>query len=231
MNLIYKLVDKFLMNDFSKIISKIVNNNSKTELTVFDIGCFQGNFSRNLQKEIKKKTNYFLFDPNPNLIIKDFQYKKLAFSNDKGFKKFYLNTFFPASGSSLNTIHAKDELWNFTRKLITGNLNKRFESFDVKIDTIDNFCDEQGIDFIDILKIDTEGSELEVLEGAKNMLNKTNIILIEVLDERKKFKEKYQRVMDILEKNHNFNKTLEKKIWSLGTLSNMKAMDILFKKT
>ena len=29
MNLIYKFVDKFLMNDFSKIISKIVNDNHK----------------------------------------------------------------------------------------------------------------------------------------------------------------------------------------------------------
>ena len=62
------------------------------------------------------------------------------------------------------------------------------------------------------------------------MLKKTNIVLIEVLDEKKKFKEKYQGVIDILEKNYNFNKTLEKRIWSLGTLSNMKAMDILFKK-
>ena len=230
MNLIYKFVDKFLMNDFSKTISKIVNNDSKKEITVFDVGCFQGNFSRSLQKEIKKKTKYFLFDPNPNLEIGDFQYHKLAFSNDKGSKKFYLNTFFPASGSSLNTIHVKDKLWNFTRKLVTGNLNKQFESFDVKTDTIDNFCNDQGIDFIDILKIDTEGSELDVLEGAKNMLNKTSIILIEVLDERKKFAEKYQRVIDILEKNHNFNKILEKRIWSLGTLSNMKAMDILLKR-
>ena len=230
MNLIYKFVDKFLMNDFSKTISKIVNNNPKNEITVFDVGCFQGNFSRNLQKEIKKNTNYFLFDPNPNLVIKDFQYQKLAFSNDKGTKKFYLNTFFPASGSSLNTIHVKDKLWNFTRKLVTGNFKKQFESFDVKTDTIDNFCEENSVNSIDILKIDTEGSEIEVLEGSKKMLNKTNIILIEVLDERKNFDEKYQRVIEILEKNHNFHKVLEKSIWSLGTLSNMKAMDILFKK-
>jgi len=230
MNLIYKFVDKFLMNDFSKTISKIVNNNPKNEITVFDVGCFQGNFSRNLQKEIKKKTNYFLFDPNPNLIIKDFQYQELAFSNNKGTKKFYLNTFFPASGSSLNTIHVKDKLWNFTRKLVTGNFKKQFESFDVRTDTIDNFCEENGVNSIDILKIDTEGSEIEVLEGSKKMLNKTNIILIEVLDERKNFDEKYQRVIEILEKNHNFHKVLEKSIWSLGTLSNMRAMDILFKK-
>ena len=59
MDLIYKLVDKFLMNDFSKIISKILNDSSQIELTVFDVGCFQGNFSRSLQKEIKKKTNFF----------------------------------------------------------------------------------------------------------------------------------------------------------------------------
>ncbi len=230
MNLIYKLVDKFLMNDFSKTISKIVNNNSKNELTVFDVGCFQGNFSRSLQKEIKKKTKYFLFDPNPNLKIGDFQYHKLAFSNDKGIKKFYLNTFFPASGSSLNTIHVKDKLWNFTRKLVTGNFKKQFESFDVRTDTIDNFCEENSVDSIDILKIDTEGSEIEVLEGSQKILNKNNIILIEILDERKNFDVKYQRVIEILEKNYNFHKVCEKSIWSLGTLSNMKAMDILFKK-
>ena len=46
MSLIYKLVDKFLMNDFTKIISEIVNNSSKQNLNIFDIGCFQGNFSR-----------------------------------------------------------------------------------------------------------------------------------------------------------------------------------------
>ena len=230
MNIIYKLVDKLLMNDFSKIIAKIVNDNSKKEITIFDIGCFQGNFSRSLKKEIKKKINFYLFDPNPNLKIKDFQYKELAFSKSKGLKKYHLNTFFPASGSSLKTIIVKDKLWNFTRKLITGNLSKQFESFEVKTDTLDSFCKENNIDFIDILKIDTEGSEIEILEGAKNMLSKTDIILIEVLDEKKNFKEKYQNVIEVLEKNYNFIKILEKRIWSLGTLSNMKATDILFKK-
>lgn len=230
MNLIYKLVDRLLMNDFSKIIAKILKDDLRKEITVFDIGCFQGNFSRSIQKEIIKKINFFLFDPNPNLKIKDFKYNELAFSNNKGSKKFYLNTFFPASGSSLNTIHVKDKLWNFTRKLVTGNFNKQFESFMVNTDTIDNFCFENAVDFIDILKIDTEGSELEVLEGAQNMLKNTNIVLIEVLDEKKRFNEKYHNVINILEKNHSFDKVLEKRIWSLGTLSNMKAVDILFKK-
>ena len=193
MNLIYKFVDKFLMNDFSKIISQIVNDNHKTEITVFDVGCFQGNFSRSLKKSIKKKINFFLFDPNPNLKIKDFKYNELAFSNEKGLKKYHLNTFFPASGSSLKTIIVKDKLWNFTRKLVTGNLNKQFKTFDVKTNTIDNFCRDKVVEFIDVLKIDTEGSEAEVLEGAKNMLDKTNIVLIEVLDEKKILKKNIKK--------------------------------------
>ena len=94
MNLIYKLVDKFLMNDFSKIISTIINDTPKKELIIFDVGCFQGNFSRALKKEIKKKAKFFLFDPNPNLKIADFKHLQLAFSNDKSKKKYYLNTFF-----------------------------------------------------------------------------------------------------------------------------------------
>ena len=113
---------------------------------------------------------------------------------------------------------------------MTGNLNKQFETFDVKTNTIDNYCREKAVKFIDILKIDTEGSEIEVLQGAKNMLDKTSIVLIEVLDEKSKFNEKYKKIIEILEKNHKFTKVLEKKIWSLGTLSNMQAMDILFQK-
>lgn len=34
----------------------------------------------------------------------------------------------------------------------------------------------------------------------------------------------------ILTKNNNFKKILEKKIWALGTLSGMSAVDILFKR-
>ena len=80
-----------------------------------------------------------MFDANPNLKINDFNYIKIAFSNIKEKKIFYLNTFFPASGSSLNTIHLKDKLWNFTRKLITLNFGKRFEEIEVETDTIDNY--------------------------------------------------------------------------------------------
>ena len=228
--MIYKLVDKFLMNDFTPIISEIINKQNKSNINVFDIGCFQGNFSRNLREHIKIKANFFLFDANPNLKIKDFEYTKLAFSNEKGTRDFHLNTFFPASGSSLKKIILEDKLWNFTRKLITGNLGKHFETFKVQSDTLDNYCKDNQIEKIDILKIDTEGSELDILQGAQNILQKTDVVLVEVMDKKNKFKDKYNDIIEILTKNNEFQKVLEKKIWSLCTLSGSRAADILFKK-
>jgi hypothetical protein len=37
--------------------------------------------------------------------------------------------------------------------------------------TVDKFCKEKGVDRIDLLKIDTEGCELQVLKGAQEMLS------------------------------------------------------------
>ena len=68
--MIYKYVDKFLMNDFSKIILKILKKDYK-KITIFDVGCFQGNFSRALKKNLKIHADFHLFDANPNLIIKE----------------------------------------------------------------------------------------------------------------------------------------------------------------
>ena len=42
----------------------------------------------------------------------------------------------------------------------------------VEIITIDSFCGERDIDRIDLLKSDTQGFELEVLTGARNMLSR-----------------------------------------------------------
>lgn len=44
--------------------------------------------------------------------------------------------------------------------------------------TLDRFCADNGIDAIDVLKIDTEGFELEVLKGAQDVLNRRRIRFI-----------------------------------------------------
>lgn len=51
---------------------------------------------------------------------------------------------------------------------------------DVKIETIAHFCQGAGIERISLLKIDTEGYDLEVLRGAANMLDEGSIDMLEV---------------------------------------------------
>jgi FkbM family methyltransferase len=48
----------------------------------------------------------------------------------------------------------------------------------VAVWTIDDFCKEKGIGFIDILKLDIQGGELAALNGAANMLAENKIGLI-----------------------------------------------------
>ena len=49
----------------------------------------------------------------------------------------------------------------------------------VQTSTLDKYVDENKIDHISLLKIDTEGNEINVLEGAKNILDRTDYIIIE----------------------------------------------------
>jgi len=50
----------------------------------------------------------------------------------------------------------------------------------VRIETIADFCHGAGIERISLLKIDTEGYDLEVLKGAENMLDEGSIDVLEV---------------------------------------------------
>jgi len=50
----------------------------------------------------------------------------------------------------------------------------------VEVETIDEFCVNHGVRRINYLKVDTEGSDLKVLHGAKRMLAAHSIDIIEV---------------------------------------------------
>jgi len=50
---------------------------------------------------------------------------------------------------------------------------------EVEIKALDTFCIENQIPQVDFLKIDTEGHELAVLKGAKNLISENKIKLIQ----------------------------------------------------
>ncbi len=239
---IYYLLNKIFMNEVEDEILKYLKKGNKT---VFDIGCFRGGFTKNFIKNEKKlgiKSNFYLFDPNP--ITKDYlktilqdekiKYFNLALDDSNTQKKFYLNNFFEPSGSSLNTTFKDDKKWKNTRKIFMQIIQpfkkvKDFSEISVQTQTLDNFCLEKKINNIDVLKIDTEGNELNVLKGAKNLLeqNKINIIYTEISETKKNFAEKEKNIINFLN-SYDFELKKKYKIKSFSILSGLKASDNLF---
>jgi len=46
--------------------------------------------------------------------------------------------------------------------------------------TLDSYCEDKGIDHIDVLKIDVEGFEHQVIQGAEKMLKKGGIDILQI---------------------------------------------------
>jgi FkbM family methyltransferase len=50
----------------------------------------------------------------------------------------------------------------------------------VRLRTLDEYCESEGIDRIDYLKVDTEGHELAVLKGAERLLREGRVQYVQV---------------------------------------------------
>lgn len=149
-------------------------------LTIFDIGANDGETSESLLtafpaaqviavepfsdccKELEQR-----FAGNPRIRIEN-----VAMGEKLG--EAQLNLY---SGNRMNSLLELDEdpsniMAGFTKTGATA----------VRVDTIDNYCQMHRIPKIDLLKIDTQGYDLNVLRGATTMLADRNIgaILLEV---------------------------------------------------
>jgi FkbM family methyltransferase len=84
-----------------------------------------------------------------------------------------------------STDRSESTLYQETPGSATGSLHVRTGAVypqhteRVFIRTLDAFCAERGIDRIALLKIDTEGHELQVLRGAKSLLQRNAISAIQ----------------------------------------------------
>ena len=232
--ILYFVLDHFISNCFHKQITKLVKNEKK--LIIFDVGCYRGSFTKSILDVIgNKKYKIYLFDINGKvkkylsylLRLKNIYYNEVALSNKNGKANYNYNKFFEAAGSSLSSLVKNEAMWNFTRKLVLLS-TKGFVTYKVHTITLDSFVKKNKIKSIDILKIDIEGSEYELLKGAKNTLNKNKIkiIQVEILAKKNFYIKKEKKVLNLLKKR---NFTLLKKVTipSISLFSNIRGGDYL----
>jgi FkbM family methyltransferase len=149
----------FGINLFDDIKARLPNQNL---VTIFDVGANEGQTTRALLDRYPD-ANISCFEPNPECADKvrklDLRLSvyELALGKEPG------KAGFDGSKARSDMFFLTDDLSGET----------------VDVDTIDNFCERTGIRHIDLLKIDTEGHDLNVILGSENMLAARNIDILQ----------------------------------------------------
>ncbi len=84
------------------------------------------------------------------------------------------------SGPGEMVLHGESDLFYLNNSEQPTGPGVNFASETVRVATLDDFCSSENIRHINYLKIDTEGGDLAVLQGAEQMLSGQRIDLIEV---------------------------------------------------
>ncbi len=113
----------------------------------------------------------------------------LALSNQSGAATFHVSSAAPAiEGTSSNEARAGNKSSSLLRPRDDKPVNLQWlefsEAIEVQTETIDNFCEKQGITNIDFVHMDVQGAELKVLSGATRMLPRIRVIWMEVAFEK-----------------------------------------------
>lgn len=173
---------------------------------IFDVGAHIGEATEFFLKNFNSIKICYCFEPQKNI----FSILKKKFKNnlkvscinkaiyDKVMKKNF-NISPHQRSSTLEDINTSS-LYYKVKSLILFNGVRNIILKKEKVDciSIDSFFKKE----IDILKIDVEGSEFNVLKGAKKNLKNTKVILIEILQHGSIKNYSKSRIFEFLEKNN-----------------------------
>lgn len=147
----------------------------RESIVLFDVGANRGQYLTMAMKSGDKRLKIHCFEPQvsaftylqkiankyTNVVIEN-----MGLSEEPGVVKLYADT----EASEYASLYPA----NYTQYAV--NLSK---SEEIKLDSLENYCDQHQISRIHFLKIDVEGHEIGVLKGAKKMLNSKSIDFIQ----------------------------------------------------
>ncbi len=141
---------------------------------IFDIGANMGQSALYFRK-LLKKAQIHCFEPITST------FKTLTTNTQNDFNIFRHNIAFGEKKTSLNIPYIPNSGLNSLVEEVNKVFDKKTKQI-VNINTIDNFIENNRIEHIDIMKIDTEGYDLNVLHGADKTLTeqKVDFIICEV---------------------------------------------------
>ena len=154
---------------------------------ILDVGAHKGEFLQSIKKIINFEKIYS-FEPQKKiyqkLTIFSIENKIFCFNfalgNNNEIRNLKINK--KTSTSTFSDINNLSLWYKIKSFILRGSTKSSFiDEEKVSVMKLDDFCDDYKISNIDLLKIDTEGHEKQVLEGALNLIKEKKIkyILLE----------------------------------------------------
>jgi len=139
---------------------------------IFDVGANVGRMAAVYRKEIFPNAVMHLFEPAPDL----FKFLKEACSDDT---KIVVNDVGVGAEDGVARFNLIGSDYGQSSFLSPLELEGGVGHVDVPVTKIDTYCQNNGIDLIDFMKLDVQGYEPECLRGAEGMLAKGAIKFIQ----------------------------------------------------
>lgn len=133
---------------------------------VYDIGASDGHYSREVFNSVGSNPKFYLFEADPKYADQkhyfDFEFHNVLLSDKEKTVDFYSN------GTGGDSYYPE----------ITGVYNdvKPVQRQAVKLD---DYVEKHNIPLPDLIKIDTQGSELDILIGGSKCMNNAKVIILE----------------------------------------------------
>lgn len=141
---------------------------NQVNLNVIDIGANFGYLSAVWASSIAKEGNVIAFEPNKNIF--DCIEKTIKANNFQDrFKAYNL-----AVGNKNKTIQLNVSQLSSNSESMESAIN----SYEVEMIKLDSVLENEKLDEVDIIKIDVDGIELEILNGAIQTLKTNSVIVI-----------------------------------------------------
>ena len=155
--------------DWFETEMNFIRNYIKPDMNIIDIGSNHGVYTLNFAKCINNQGNIFSFEPTPKthrLLQESIKYN--GFSTIKLYREALSHkvgeaTFYSSENSELNSL---------------GKIATASEQISVKTNTLDNLSHLFNRIKIDFIKIDAEGEETNILEGATHFLKHHNPLIM-----------------------------------------------------
>jgi len=159
-------------------VQKMLLGEAVVDLTIFDVGAYKGDVTL-IYKKLFPDSKVYCFEPFPisfSILKKNTSSQCNIFAINKGLgeytgkSEFHSNRSAPTN-SILATLDESRHTWG-------DGLLDTIETIEIDMETLDDFVRNNHIDKIDILKLDAQGSEYMVLNGARNTLEEGKIKMI-----------------------------------------------------